>query len=1176
MIKIINEQYRVIRKLATTNDAEVYLGRDITDEKGELVAIKIFKYSEENQMLEIYFKRECDVLGLLRHENIVNLIDQGYDKKNNLFYIALEYVEGKTLESLIKEKSISGYDRVDIINQIFEGINYAHSQNVLHRDIKPSNIMVTDDGKVKLIDFGISKIVDSLKTDGENFTIQSLTLKYASPEQKLNKAVTFQSDIFSLGLVCLEILNGKLIDTKSSYKKQVGLSKEISEPIKEIITKMIEEDTDKRFTNIYKVIREWHSCKSKKEEGYSLSISNNAVNKLYDLGMINSANRNIATAFIKDDLNFDVYFSSSRVAYSDEKSKNYLLWGNQIEYICALDNNSKNSFTVISVSIPETYVLEYKKETFGMKVDKNVYIECSKKVRVDINKLITLYSERQRKIEVSNERNSDNEEILKKWSTILEIQKELNENTKNTLRYNNLTYNPKEGRVYLRIINKIDDVDFTQDQMLVLTLKNSRGFKSGKVGHFSDFKKGYLSIDVIKGLNIDIFATSGEVSIDTAFIDNIITKQEIALKKVKNNECACRNLSNILSNPEEAKISYLLNELEFVNKALDDSKQEIIENALSAKDIFLLQGPPGTGKTTVISELVIQQLKLNPNAKILVASQSNVAVNHAMNKIKMENADIKVVRLGREEMISNGMENYTIDAQAENITEQIKRKVERYFDHIKSKNFDKELFDKYTLASEVIEISERIESLKKEINYDKQFRGEKYSLYLKKNKLLERLEEVKDGISKINDTNGNPIIDDFITTYVKLGEEFIESYEGIIILEKELEQIDEVIENKESRVKDDEINLSTGYEILGVSSIKEIQSYKKEVELKLEKEKKRLEQFSKFEKLKNEWLSKVTQSEEIERILMEQVSVIGATCIGIANYSNYFDLKFDLVIIDEAGRATPPEMLVPMVLGKKIILVGDHKQLPPVIDKMLADEIKVRENYNKRELEETLFSYLEKNLNSECKSILTQQYRMTPIIGDLISSVFYDDRIISNVNPKERQHCYKRFENSSIVWLDTKNKDEKYEEVIGTTKQNTLEAKEVIKILKDLQNTYSELNLQKEVSVIAGYKAQKTLINRLIEMDNIDFKNISIEVDTVDAFQGRETDIVIYSIVRSNKSGEIGFLSDQRRLNVSLSRARELLILIGDSDCVVGSRNNAFSKVYEYINENSQCRVEVI
>lgn len=385
-----------------------------------------------------------------------------------------------------------------------------------------------------------------------------------------------------------------------------------------------------------------------------------------------------------------------------------------------------------------------------------------------------------------------------------------------------------------------------------------------------------------------------------------------------------------------------------------------------------------------------------------------------------------------------------------------------------------------------------------------------------------------------------------------------------------------MIINKESQLISEENNLVSGFEILEVKNIKEIIEYKKEVEVKLEKQKKKLEQLSKYEKIKNEWLKKITQSEEIEKILMEQVSVIGATCIGIANYTTNFDLKFDLVIVDEAGRATPPEILVPMVLGKKIILVGDHKQLPPVIDKMLADEIKVRENYNKRDLEESLFSYLEKNLNSDCRNILKQQYRMSPVIGDLISSVFYNDKIISMVSLEDRNHQYKKLNGKAIGWLDTKNDLDKTEETIGTTKQNSFEARNIIKLLIELEENYSTLNIYKEVAVITGYKAQKNLIARLIEMENIVFKHIKIEIDTVDAFQGRETDIVIYSIVRSNSKGEIGFLSDQRRLNVSLSRARELLVLIGDSECVTKGKENSFSKVYSYINENPRCKVEVI
>lgn len=475
MIKFIGEKYQIMRRLAQTNNSEVYLGRDLTEEGATLVAIKVFRFNQDNNMVEMYFKRECDVLSLLRHENIVNILDQGYDRKNELFYIVLEYIEGKTLESIIKEKLLKAYDKEDIIKQIFDAINYAHSQNILHRDIKPGNIMITNEGKVKLIDFGISKIIDSLRTDGDNFTIQSVTYKYASPEQLLKKSLTFQSDIFSLGLVCFEVLQEEISDVEN-VKRQILQCGVIPNNRKEILLKMTEESTEKRFTNIYKVIKRWNDCSTKKQEGYSISLSNNAINKLYELGMIDSINRDIAKAFVLDDLSNDIYIASCKVAYNDIKSKNYILWGNQIEYTCVLDIKSKNSFTVISISVPETFVLEMKKDNYGMIVDKKIYIDANKEKRIDVNKLITLYNEKQKSVENSKEKNNRSEELINKWTSVLEIQKEICQNNKNTLRYSSLSYNTKDGRVYLKIKNNIEDVEFTQDQMLVVTLKNSKGF----------------------------------------------------------------------------------------------------------------------------------------------------------------------------------------------------------------------------------------------------------------------------------------------------------------------------------------------------------------------------------------------------------------------------------------------------------------------------------------------------------------------------------------------------------------------------------------------------------------------------------------------------------------------------------------------------------------------------
>jgi hypothetical protein len=135
-----------------------------------------------------------------------------------------------------------------------------------------------------------------------------------------------------------------------------------------------------------------------------------------------------------------------------------------------------------------------------------------------------------------------------------------------------------------------------------------------------------------------------------------------------------------------------------------------------------------------------------------------------------------------------------------------------------------------------------------------------------------------------------------------------------------------------------------------------------EIELKMETNKDLYKKLSKVESICKEWFEKVGKGEEFISEAVKNVTITGATCLGVANKINNDNLAFDWVIIDEAGRATPPEILVPMILGKRVILVGDHKQLPPIVDKTLNDEQLKEMNIKKEELEESLFEYLGKKL----------------------------------------------------------------------------------------------------------------------------------------------------------------------------------------------------------------------
>nr|WP_302416651.1 AAA domain-containing protein [uncultured Romboutsia sp.] len=1182
MIKYIgNDRYKVIEKIGNGIMTEVFLCRVFGEDYDE-AAIKVYIKKDKDELSEHFFERECEVLGMLRHENIVRLLDKGYDQEIGAYYIALEYVDGKTLGQIIKHKKVSLDYAENVISQIFNALEYSHNNGILHRDIKPSNIMIDRSGNVKVIDFGISKIIESLSQDYT--VVHAMTPKYASPEQRLGKTLNYSSDIYSLGLLIYEVLSGKEYNTEDNIEELIKNNHSISEDKKRILIKMTQFDSEKRYKNIYEVKKDWNKSNKLNESYYCLKISKSSIDKLKDLGMIDSPNEISARELLGRDLDGDTYISKVSNIYTEDKTGRFFIWGKQVELICAIDKVDSTKLSIVGVSVPNTFFLEKNKEDYGMLVDYKWKITSKEKGHVPIEKLLNKYNEFDIKLKMENKNDILSNKLFEKWEKILDIHKDINNKSRKTLRYTSLNYDESNRKLYLTISNQYRECEFNEEQLLVLTSKATKyknSFRTQKAGYYAGFKNGVLEIDLLREVTIDMFAKSGEVSVDLSYLDSLIDRQQRALKKIKSNQAINENIKNILINPEMAKGRYFAEKIEYANKYIDQSKQYAVCDALSSKDIYLLQGPPGTGKTTFISEIVNQTLKYNPKAKILISSQSNVAVNHAMNKVKELIPDITMVRLGRSDKISNGIESYALELQLDSWIDEIKAKCERYFEVLKKKNVDQEAIEKYYLLDEVQQLRSKLEELATSINKaNKDITELEYeyknilSYKSEIDKITEKLNQI---ISKGYNKAELSIMDSFKEQYVKIGEDFIKNIANANKIGKEKEELQEqktIMEIEYKKVKEE---LQAGKEILGVSHDTEIETIKEKLDIKFKNIKKKIDQINRYERIKKEWINSISHSAEIDKLFIEDISIIGATCIGIANYSEGLDLKFDLVIVDEAGRATPPEIMVPMSIGKKIILVGDHKQLPPIIDQILMKEIITKTDLSKKDLEESLFAYLQKNMSEECKGSLTEQYRMHPAIGKLISGTFYNNTIKSGSNTIDKKHGYDEWKDSSIVWIDTKNNVERFEQDTFKTKQNQLEANLIFELLLKLENEYKLKGIKnKDVGVICGYSGQKVLLNKLFYSRYKDyFTVLNVEIDTVDAFQGRETDIVIYSIVRSNQEGNIGFLSDARRLNVALSRAKELLIIVGDSQCVTSKvSNNMFREIYEYITINEEeCKI---
>uniref|UniRef100_UPI003BA40CCB AAA domain-containing protein n=1 Tax=Emticicia sp. TaxID=1930953 RepID=UPI003BA40CCB len=276
--------------------------------------------------------------------------------------------------------------------------------------------------------------------------------------------------------------------------------------------------------------------------------------------------------------------------------------------------------------------------------------------------------------------------------------------------------------------------------------------------------------------------------------------------------------------------------------------------------------------------------------------------------------------------------------------------------------------------------------------------------------------------------------------------------------------------------------------------------------------------------------------------LVAKAQVITATLVG-ANHYTIRNVKFQTTIIDEAGQALEPACWIPILKAQKVILAGDHCQLPPTIKSPQTPN----GGLNKTLLEKCVA------LHPEAVTLLEEQYRMNEQIMAHSSKIFYQNKL------KAHDSVAKRLlfaDDSPLAFIDTAgcSFDEKLD---GTSSTNPDEAAFLVKHLnifvEELKKKISP-NQFPSIAIISPYKQQISIVKEQVE-HTPELQEVlpHISVNTIDSFQGQERDIVYISLTRSNAEGAIGFLSDIRRMNVAMTRARKKLVVIGDSATLASS-----------------------
>ena len=294
----------------------------------------------------------------------------------------------------------------------------------------------------------------------------------------------------------------------------------------------------------------------------------------------------------------------------------------------------------------------------------------------------------------------------------------------------------------------------------------------------------------------------------------------------------------------------------------------------------------------------------------------------------------------------------------------------------------------------------------------------------------------------------------------------------------------------------------------------------------------------------------------INEALFSEARVIACTLVSSANRI-LTGMKFGTLFIDEAAQALEAACWIAIHKADRVILAGDHCQLPPTIKCIEA---------MRGGLDETLMQKIVCN-KPETVSLLKTQYRMNDEIMRFSSEWFYHGEL--NSAPEVKYRSILDFD-TPIVWINTENMDCN-EEFVGESfgRINKAEAMLCIEELKKYINKIGKERLLDEridFGVISPYKAQVQYLRQLVKKDAFfkPFRSL-MTINTVDGFQGQERDVILISLVRANEDGQIGFLNDLRRMNVAITRARMKLIILGDASTL--TKHPFYKKLYEYISE---------
>jgi serine/threonine protein kinase len=992
------------------------------------------------------------------------------------------------------------------IKQLLSSLIELHSESIHHGDIHPENIIINDNGLV---------FIDIIELDENRYT------PTYSPDnhENISKA---SIDRYAIVKIISELSGLMQLTHLSKYVNQLLELPEISS---QVLIKLHDDLEDiisppplklvKTFKIFHKNLQNRQSSLLSDDGRYYLDLDVN-MGKDRDLVYVRITGvKHKLSIRIHPEKKFIVSANIDDIRHSDfirNKKKSILDLNGEIVF-CKSESEASEAF-------------------FDEILENSVYQElCKNAVSVEAR------NTSQTKPVLTNIKGSKVTDARDVWKALVETEHESNPRVE-------ISTDPRiQGDKYLfQYTCKGSSLDFNLNTERVFVYAERHG-EFRKIGLVADIGPNAMAICIRGKAAIELGDT---LVLEGALTASSLNKRKLAIDNLVNNRSVISNIADYFSpgvdvkptqqtEPTEAELdSYTeLDTDGSVIFKLNTQQRDAFKGLYKYGPVSLLQGPPGTGKTAFIGSFIHYCISHGAR-RVLLVSQSHEAVNNATEKVRSlfgrNDTEIDIVRLGDQHVLSE---------QLDDVGE--KALQEHYRDRFKA------------------EYKERISRVARELGIDEEFTEVATEFERSFGKQLDRI------ISRMKDVDSSAS-NTLVQQTEMLNENLPEFFSRKSGMELNLSEIDLTYYRDYIYSA-----LARHYEIFSGDLVSK---------------------FKNLISISNEWLSVMASSQsQFQNFLSKTRTLVCGTCVGIGR--NHYGIQeniYDLVVIDEAARSPASELAIAMQVGRKVLLVGDHKQLPPLFDeehikaaKRILPTVSTDE-FKRSDFERAFVSSYGKTVGR----FLKIQYRMIPAVGNLVSECFYSEEggleTGRGVTKKAYLELFKDI-CTPVTWIDTSKANERSFESKPTAKNanqnsyvNKYEAEIILGILSELiAHKNAETILVEDddpkIGIICMYGEQVRYLIR--EINGVSWARILLErgiikVDTIDSYQGKENDIVIVSLVRSNSRGVQGHVASENRANVALSRAKEALFIVGNSDMWMNNNEgSAFGRVYKYILEHS-------